>query len=85
MNFYFKETAEPQITYSGREEADDSDPQKIRGDVDVNGRFEMADIVMMQRFLLADGTLTDWQAGDFDENGRINAADFTLMKRALMQ
>ena len=85
VNFYFKETAEPQIAYSGREEADDSDPQKIRGDVDANGKFEMADIVMMQRFLLADGTLTDWQAGDFDENGRINAADFTLMKRALMQ
>ncbi|MBR6420885.1 MAG: DUF4981 domain-containing protein [Oscillospiraceae bacterium] len=57
----------------------------IRGDVDANGSFETADIVMMQRFLLADGTLNDWMAGDFDENGRINAADFTLMKRAIME
>ena len=56
----------------------------VRGDVDANGRFEMADLVMMCRFLLADGTLTDWQAGDLDGNGRINAVDFTLMKRLMM-
>ena len=85
VNFYFQKTAEPDITYSGSEEPDDTDPQKIRGDVDANGRFEMADIVMMCRFLLADGTLTDWQAGDLDGNGRINAVDFTLMKRLIMQ
>ncbi len=37
------------------------------------------------RYLLADGTLTDWQTGDFDGNGRLNAIDLTLMKRALMR
>ena len=57
----------------------------VPGDVDANGRFEAADLVMMRSFLLACGTLTDWQAGDLDANGRINAADFTRMKRLLMQ
>ena len=84
VNFYFQQTAEPEITYSGKEEPDDTDPQGVRGDVDANGRFEVADIVMMQHFLIADGTLTDWSAGDLDENGRINAADLTRMKQ-LMQ
>lgn len=84
LNLYFQQTAEPDITYSGKEDADDTDPQKIRGDVDANGKFEIADIVMMQKFLAADGTLTDWQAGDLDENGRINAKDQTLMKRMML-
>ena len=57
---------------------------RLRGDVNADGSFDLADAVMMQRFLLADGTLTDWQAGDFDDNGRINAADLTQMKRALL-
>lgn len=56
----------------------------VPGDVDANGRFDSADAVMLCRYLLSDGTLTDWRAGDFDANGRINAADFTLMKRALL-
>ncbi len=84
VNFYFRQTAEPNLTYSGKEDADDSDPQKIRGDVDANGKFERADIIMMQQFLLTAGTLTDWGAGDMDGNGRINAADLTLMKQLMM-
>ena len=82
VNFYFQQTAEPEMQYSGKEEPDDSG--KVRGDVDANGRFETADIVMMQRFLLADGSLTDWTAGDFDENGRIHAVDLTLMKQEML-
>ena len=81
LNCYFQQTPEPEISYTGKEEPDDSDTDKVWGDVDANGRFEMADIVMMQRFLLADGTLTDWTAGDLNENGSINAVDFTLMKQ----
>ena len=74
--------AERQITYTGKEEAEETVPQKIRGDVDANGKFERADIDMMMDFLRTKGTLTDWQAGDFDENGLISAADYSLMKNA---
>ena len=74
--------AERQITYTGKEEAEETVPQKIRGDVDANRKFERADIDMMTDFLRTKGTLTDWQAGDFDENGLISAADLSLMKNA---
>ena len=56
----------------------------VRGDVNADGTFDRADAVMMQQFLCADGSLTDWRAGDFDDNGRINAADLTRMKRVLI-
>jgi len=85
VNFYFKETAEPDIAYSGKEDADDTDPGKVRGDVDANGRFERADVVMMQQFLLAAGTLTDWTAGDMDGNGKINSADLSFMQREIVR
>lgn len=85
INFYFQQTDEPALTYSGKEAADDADPVRVRGDVDANGKFERADINMMQQFLLTAGKLTDWEAGDIDGNGRINAADLTLMKQLMMQ
>ena len=57
----------------------------IMGDVNADGRFSIADVVMMQKWLLQSQTiLVDWDAGDFDSNGRINAIDLVLMKRALM-
>ncbi|MBR6419444.1 MAG: dockerin type I repeat-containing protein [Oscillospiraceae bacterium] len=58
----------------------------LRGDVDQNGAFELNDIVLVQRWLLAEQNtvLADWQAGDFNSDGRLNAADLTLMKRALI-
>lgn len=58
----------------------------LRGDVDKNGAFELNDIVLVQRWLLAEQNtvLADWQAGDLNSDGRLNAADLTLLKRALM-
>ena len=60
-------------------------PAKIQGDVNADGSFNIADAAALMRYLLADGTLADWQTGDFDGNGRLNAIDLTLMKRALMR
>ena len=53
----------------------------LRGDVDANGKFELADVVMMQKYLLGSGTLTVWQNGDLDSSNTINAKDLTLMKQ----
>ena len=86
-NFYFKEVAEPQITYSGSEAADDTDlgVSDIRGDVNADGQFSIADLVMMQKYLIRGGTLTDWQQGDLYEDGLIDAKDLVLMKRLFME
>ncbi len=67
------------------EEALPTEPAKVRGDVNADGAFSTADIVMMQKWLLAVGGLTDWQAGDLCEDGVINAFDLAAMKRELLE
>ncbi len=56
----------------------------VRGDVDADGAFRMADLVMMQQYLVGKGSLNDWHAGDLSEDGVINAVDLTLMKRLML-
>ena len=59
-------------------------PAKLRGDVDANGKLEVADIVMMQKYLLQVGTLNDADMGDMDEDGVLDVFDLARMKRALL-
>lgn len=86
MNFYYKDTAEPSVTYSGREEADDTDPvsAKLRGDVNADKQFNVADLVMLQGFLLGRNGLTDWQAGDLIEDGEIDVFDMVSMRKLII-
>ncbi|MDD6279623.1 MAG: DUF6055 domain-containing protein [Oscillospiraceae bacterium] len=86
INFYFKEVAEPQTNYFGSEEIDDTDPDsgRIRGDVNNDKTFNIADLVMMQHFLLGSGSLTDWQAGDLCEDGKIDVFDMVMMRKLIL-
>ena len=61
--------------------------EQIAGDVNADGNFDAADVVLLQKWLLAvPGTeLKDWSAADFDGNHKLNGADLCLMKRALMK
>lgn len=61
-----------------------TEPQKIRGDVDANGRFEVADIVLMQKYLLGIGSLKAPEQGDMYEDGVLNVYDLGLMKREIL-
>ena len=64
-----------------------SEPSERRmGDVNADGKFDIADVVLLQKWLLAvpDTKLADWKAGDLDDNGRLNAIDLTLIKRKLI-
>lgn len=56
----------------------------IRGDVNADGTFNVADVVMLQKWLLGSGTLTDWEAGDLYEDGQIDVFDLVMMKRLLL-
>ena len=60
---------------------------RLRGDVDADGDVDVADVVLLQRWLLADSTTTlnDWQAGDLCEDGRIDVFDLCLLKRLLIE
>lgn len=59
-------------------------PQKIIGDVNADGKFSVADVVMMQKFLLGSGELIDWAAGDLCEDEKIDAFDMVMMRKLII-
>lgn len=81
---YFKTVDAPEYKYTEQEEI--AENPKLRGDVNADRKCDIADAVLLQKYLLTVETaLPDWQAGDMDENGRLNAIDLTLLKRQLMK
>ena len=60
----------------------------VQGDVNADGSFTVADVVMMQKYLLGIGTLTDMNAGnvaDSDSAASINIFDLAVMKKMIAQ
>lgn len=57
----------------------------ISGDVNADGAFNTADIVMMQKWLLNIGSLIDWKAGDLCEDQVINGFDLCIMKQKMIE
>ena len=58
---------------------------KIDGDVNADGSFSVADAVMMQKYLICEGNLTNIQAGDLSKDNVINVFDLCLIKSMLME
>lgn len=63
----------------------DTAPETVPGDVDADGTLGVTDAVMMQKYLLGVGTLTDPDAGDVCEDGCIDVFDLGIMKRMLTE
>ncbi|WP_298481764.1 carbohydrate-binding protein [uncultured Ruminococcus sp.] len=62
-----------------------TEKEMVKGDVNADGVFDVADVVMMQKWLLCAGELTDWKAGDLYGDNMINAFDLCLMKQMLKE
>ena len=60
--------------------------QFVKGDVNADGEFSIADVVLLQKWLLAvpEIELADWKAADLNKNNRLDIADFCLMKEKLL-
>ena len=58
----------------------------VLGDVNADGKFNVADVVALQKWLLAvpDIKLTNWKAADLCEDNRLDVFDLCLMKRKLL-
>ena len=58
----------------------------IAGDVNMDGKFSISDVVLLQKWVLAvpNTKLADWKAADFCEDGRLDVLDLSLMKKALL-
>lgn len=62
-------------------------PSTILGDMDLDGKINIADVVLLQKWLLAmpDTVLLVWEAGDINGDKKLNAKDLTELKRALLE
>jgi arabinoxylan arabinofuranohydrolase len=64
-----------------------SEPSERRmGDVNADGKFDIADVVLLQKWLLAvpDTKLADWKAADLYDDNRLDVFDLCMMKRKLI-
>ena len=58
----------------------------VRGDVNADDVFNVTDIVVVQKWLVADPTahLANWKAADLCEDNGLDILDLCLMKRELV-
>ncbi|MBR4628612.1 MAG: heparinase II/III family protein [Ruminococcus sp.] len=61
--------------------------QLTEGDVNNDGEFNISDVVLLQKWLLAapDTHLANWKAADLCANNRLNVLDLCLMRRKLIE
>ena len=58
----------------------------VVGDCNNDGVFTIADIVMVQKWLLNDATVLDnWKAADFHSDDMLNVLDLVLMKQLVLE
>ena len=59
---------------------------EIAGDVNCDGEFSIADVILLQKWLLGDidTELADWKAADLCEDNVLNAFDLCLMRSKLV-
>lgn len=57
----------------------------LRGDVNADGEFNVADAVLLQKWLsnLTDEELANWKAADLCEDRKLNVFDVCMMKHEL--
>lgn len=59
--------------------------KEVEGDINNDCQFNIADIVALQRWLLADGTrITNWKSADLYEDNKLDVFDLVMMKRKLI-
>ena len=60
---------------------------EVKGDVNMDGKFDIADVVLLQKLLLTapDVKLANWKAADLCEDDRLDVFDLCLMKRMLIE
>lgn len=61
--------------------------KSVKGDVNDDGQFNVSDVVILQKWLLAmpNTNLANWKAADLCEDERLDVFDLCIMKRLLVQ
>ena len=65
----------------------DRDANRISGDVNLDGIVNIADVLLLQKWLLAvpDTYLADWKAADLCDDNKLDVFDLCLMKQMLLK
>ena len=60
--------------------------EMIQGDVNADGQFTVADVILLQKWLLAvpDTKLANWKAADICKDNKLDVFDLCMMKRKLL-
>lgn len=64
-------------------QADFTEQKEVKGDVNGDGMFNVADLVVLQKWLLGAGDLADPNAADLCSDGNIDVFDVVVMRREL--
>ena len=62
-----------------------SGEEMVIGDVNADGNFNVADMVMLSKWLLGSGDITDWQAGDLYCDGKLDVYDLIVMRQEFVK
>ena len=63
-----------------------SSEQETSGDINNDGEFNVADLTLLQNWLLVkETTLENWEAGDYTKDGKLDVFDTVLMRRSLIK
>lgn len=63
-----------------------SSEQEASGDINNDGEFNVADLTLLQNWLLVkETTLENWEAGDYTKDGKLDVFDTVLMRRSLIK
>ncbi len=57
----------------------------LQGDCNLDGKFSVVDVVMLQKWLFGSGEISCWQNADYCPDGKLNGFDLAFMKRELLK
>ena len=57
----------------------------LLGDVNADGKVNIADVVTLQKFLLGTGTLKSWKNADLYSDQSIDSFDMVLLRKLIIQ
>lgn len=67
-----------------KEMASPTASDKIIGDVNADDSFGVADLVMLQNYLVRRGDVTDWSAGDLCTDNVLDVFELLAMRKELI-
>ncbi len=78
-------SSEPTQPATEPTQPDTEPPVSHQGDVNGSGQTDVADIIVLQKYLLGAGSLPQTENADLNQDGVIDVFDLGLLKRAVLQ